>query len=592
MNHGQRLLVLGGSYMQLPVAYTARAMGLTLIIADGNKEAIARKLAEDFWHIDLRNIKALIIKAKHKKIDAVVTSATDFSYVVSCIAKACDLPSISVDAAKKANFKHYMRDALSKKNISIPHWTSIRKEETSNEDYCKEKAKEIGYPLVVKPSDNMGARGIICVETESYLISAIQYAMLYSVSHTILLEQKLTGPELSIDSFILDGKIYPLGIADRHIVFDPYFIETGHSIPSQCSLEMQKDALNILEKAALSLGIINGVCKGDIIFHHKKAYIGECAARLSGGYMSGWTIPYAYNTHPTYYAIELSLNRNIKKKVIQLSKISPKNHVLERSLLMLPGKLMRIKKTIPSYTHIPCVHENNNSSFSSKNKDNSTTSLKKKRLISKEGIQHVYIGVQAQKKYDFPKNNTEKAGSIIVMAQSRYKAVALSSHALLDVYFDIQRNNKVEHFLYGAFTQNHFSHYGKWYCYPLLGKMLLKQTANNDIIQCFLFQTMAHTISKRIQNCIKIAKVHKIKRDNNNFSFPFYIPKIIVAKKERGSWTHVSLPKTINLSITQKHIHAVQDIKESITSLLFPAFVRTGWQGLHYTLQLIQKCLT
>ena len=164
---------------------------------------------------------------------------------------------------------------------------------------------------MVKPVDNMGARGVESIKDIKKIEHAIAKAGAYSPSNTVIVENKLEGPELSIDSFLINGKVHPIAIADRHIFFEPYFIETGHSIPSRLPVDLQNDACRVLQRSADALGIYNGVCKADIIFHKNKAYMGECAARLSGGYMSGWTIPYAYRLDPSYYALIMSLQNNL-----------------------------------------------------------------------------------------------------------------------------------------------------------------------------------------------------------------------------------------------------------------------------------------
>ena len=120
------------------------------------------------------------------------------------------------------------------------------------------------YPLVVKPVDNMGARGCRLIRKETELLPALKDAVKYSRSGRAILEEYIDGPEFSIDSLIFDGELTITGFADRHIYYPPYFIETGHTMPTSVNPENWNRLAKTFFDGIKSLGLTHGACKADI----------------------------------------------------------------------------------------------------------------------------------------------------------------------------------------------------------------------------------------------------------------------------------------------------------------------------------------
>ena len=116
----------------------------------------------------------------------------------------------------------------------------------------------------------------------------------------------MDGPEFSIDSLVFEDKLVITGFADRHIYYPPYFIEMGHTMPTEFSEEERNKVIKAFAKGVKALGLSCGAAKGDMKLTSNGAMIGEIAARLSGGYMSGWTFPYASGINLTEQALFLA----------------------------------------------------------------------------------------------------------------------------------------------------------------------------------------------------------------------------------------------------------------------------------------------
>jgi len=141
----------------------------------------------------------------------------------------------------------------------------------------------------VKPVDNMGGRGCRRADSLAELRAAVEAALAFSRSGRAIIEEFMDGPEFSADALVHRGEITLCGLADRHIRFPPCFVEMGHTMPSGVDSGTAARLLEVFYAGIRALGITNGAAKGDLKLTPKGPMVGEIAARLSGGYMSGWT---------------------------------------------------------------------------------------------------------------------------------------------------------------------------------------------------------------------------------------------------------------------------------------------------------------
>ena len=193
-----------------------------------------------------------------------------------------------------------MRKCFSENNVPSPKFLTVSKDE----DISLEKILSvISFPFVVKPIDNMGARGCRMVRNESEYDSSIKAALSVSRSGKAIVEEYMAGPEFSIDALVYNGTFTITGFAERHIKYEPYFIEVGHTMPALIDEKMKNELISVFALGAKSLGLTCGAAKADIKYTKNGPEIGEIAGRLSGGYMSGWTYPYSSDLNLTKEAI-------------------------------------------------------------------------------------------------------------------------------------------------------------------------------------------------------------------------------------------------------------------------------------------------
>lgn len=425
----KRVFMLGAGFMQGVAIRAARALGCTVVAADGNPSAVCAAEADEFVCIDLKDTARLIDYARYLQqnggLDAVFTAATDFSAAVAAVAAACGLRGHTLEAALNATDKVRMRECFRKADVPSPAFIELtaadlaapadRLEARGNVRYSDLGAatadtleRRLGelagrFPLVVKPVDNMGARGCSLVKNLSELRKAAATALQYSRSGRAIVEEYIEGSEFSIEGLIFGGRLYITALADRHIFFPPYFIEMGHTIPSDCTQDIADEVISVFERGVHALGLTDGAVKGDILVRNGKAFVGEIAARLSGGYMSGWTVPYSCSLDITAAALTLALGD------------SPRLHTCGKDFFVVP-----LKQNCPfvsaerAWISIP-------------GQVASVSGLEAARAAP--FVKDVFPRAGAGDTVVFPQNNVEKCGNVLSAAPSRREAVQASEAA-------------------------------------------------------------------------------------------------------------------------------------------------------------------
>jgi len=341
-------MIIGAGMMQVAAIKKARSMGLKVLAIDQNPNAPGFRFATYKEPVSTKDILGSIRVAKRYKIDGVLTIGTDRSTTVSAVAEELGLPGIPQDVAYLATNKAKMRQRFKERCVPSPNFRAVKTIEEGID-----AGEELGYPLVIKPVDNMGARGVRCVHNKEELTSAFDVTRNWSDIGEIIIEEYMEGDELSIDTIVYEGEVYLLTIADRIIDFYPYFVETGHTIPSILKDECLEDAFRVMKMGITALGIDWGAAKADMKVTKDGCMIGELTARLSGGFHSQATAPLATGMDYIKAVIDLSLGRPLDKR-----DITPRfNHsACERGLIPQPGRVAKISGVDKARRH-PGVKE-------------------------------------------------------------------------------------------------------------------------------------------------------------------------------------------------------------------------------------------
>lgn len=433
-------LILGAGLMQKPAILAAKSLGYRAVVIDADEHAVCVPLADEFSKIDLKAREEILEYAKTLQskngLAAVFTAGTDFTASVSFVCEKLNLPAHSFEAALNASIKTQMRSRFEKENVPSPKFQNVSKSDI-NDNLLKQILKTMNFPLVVKPVDNMGARGCRMVRSEIEFLPAVKIAVDASRSGNAIVEEYMDGPEFSIDSVVYNGTMTITGFAERHIYYPPYFIETGHTMPAVLDKKIHDELISVFALGVKALGLSCGVAKADIKYTKNGPMIGEIAGRLSGGYMSGWTYPYASDLNLTKQALLIACGKEpvdlIKNRItvdynpgpmcanaekpFELFEVPCKRTSAERAWLSIPGTVEYIEN-INEYT------------------DKAIFDVLPRATVTLGG------------EVDFPRNNVQKCGNIISVSHNHEIAISAAEDAVSNVFITLRPDNeKTEKFL-------------------------------------------------------------------------------------------------------------------------------------------------
>lgn len=343
MKNNKAILIISGGLEAVPGIKMARQMGLHVVVSDmdpkapGFKYAHGRLLA-DTYDIGATKNAARDYHVKVRKFDGVMSIAADVPLTVASVAADLGLPGIPVKSAKLASDKLAMKKKFEMDGVAIPWYCQV-----NSAQHLQQLIQQNGHPLILKPVDSRGARGVVRMVENVDLKWAYNLALNYSPSRRVMMEQFLTGHQVSTESFVVDGKVYTPGFSDRNYEllgkYAPFVIEDGGDLPSCLPGQIRSSICELVAAGAKSMGIKHGTVKGDIVIHQGKPFIIELAPRLSGGYFCTHTIPLNTGVEFVKQAIRLALGERPKPETMQ-----PKfqKFICQRFLFPCPGKVINV----------------------------------------------------------------------------------------------------------------------------------------------------------------------------------------------------------------------------------------------------------
>ena len=531
----KKILILGAGLMQKPAILGAKHLGYKAVVVDANKNAVAVPLADEFYPVDLKDREALLELAKqlNKKgeLKGVFTAGTDFSASVSFVAENLGLPAHSFEAALNASDKARMRACFEKESVPSPKFIEI--DENAHAELVSKS--DIEFPKVVKPCDNMGGRGCRLVRNQDEFQTSVTTAIKNSRTNRAIFEDYMEGAEFSIDSVVYNGTLTITGFADRHIFYPPYFIEMGHSLPSRVDSKIKNELIATFALGIKALGLTCGVAKADIKYTKKGPMIGEIAARLSGGYMSGWTFPYSSGMNLTEEAMKIAVGQEPDYLLSNRGSLPWQPHESVKNKAQ-PFELYEISSTLVSaeraWLSIPGVVSN-------------IYGLSEVKQIY--GVRDVLPRVKIGDKVDFPRNNVEKCGNVIAVGINSEQAYKSAEEAISSITLRLEPNNPdTEKFLRGESEPDEKG-----------------------------FPPSAFTFSPNSESSVNVGEGTKIPAGQKTIG---YIPETLIPLADSlKDWNHCTLRKTL-----EKFDEICPDHAELDGKTFWSAILRGGIQGALY----------
>ena len=277
-------MLLGGLRYLLPVIEEAHKLGVYVITADYLPDNIAHKYSDEYCNVSIIDKEAVLVQAKKLKIDGILSHAVDPGVVTAAyVAEQMGLPfQCSYEVATILQNKSRFRQFLMENGFNCPYAKGYSRVEDALKD-----VDVFTWPIIVKPVDSAGSKGVTKVDVQQELKAAIELALDNSISKQFIIEEFLdiVGYQSSADVFTVHGKLVYPAYSDQ--LFDnraanPYTpaIEIW---PSSMEQKYQDDLTAQLQRIFTLLDMKSGIYNVESrVCSNGKAYIMEISPRGGG----------------------------------------------------------------------------------------------------------------------------------------------------------------------------------------------------------------------------------------------------------------------------------------------------------------------
>lgn len=283
----KKILLLGGLRYLIPVIKAAHELGLYVITCDYISDNIAHKYSDEYHNVSIVDKEAVLNLARRLKIDGIMSFAVDPGVITAAyVAEKLELPTCPHESVLILQNKALFREFLTKHNFTVPTAKGF-----SNETITDNDLSQFHFPVIVKPVDSAGSKGVTKVNIRDELDSAIQMAITNSISGQFIIEDFIEQKEFSSDTdcFSINGEMKFYSFSNQRFdknAKNPY-TPSAYSWPSTISRKNQDKLKVELQRLIYLLNL------GTSVFNIEvregvdgKAYIMEMTPRGGGNRLS------------------------------------------------------------------------------------------------------------------------------------------------------------------------------------------------------------------------------------------------------------------------------------------------------------------
>jgi biotin carboxylase len=300
----RNLIVLGGGEDQIPAYREGRRLGYRVIGVDQRPDALGAAEADQFLCMTSRDPEGIARALGPIDVAAVISPASDAAQ--EAVAELSRIyrtaHQIAPDALRCSIDKGFFREVIGR--LGLP---TYRYAQHDSAQTLTEAVAGMDYPLIVKPADSSGSKGITVIDSPAGLQGAIEHAWKYSFSRQVIVEELLAGRHCAAESFFADGRLAFMAVTDRTITGPPAMISISHVVPADLDESVNTRLREAITAICAEVGHTRGPVNfdfvitpgGDICFI-------EMGARLGGNGMP-LMVQHAFGLNTVEAAIRLAL---------------------------------------------------------------------------------------------------------------------------------------------------------------------------------------------------------------------------------------------------------------------------------------------
>lgn len=306
----KRILMLGGSTSQICAIKKAQEMGHYVIICDYLPDNPGQHVADEFYQVSTTDKEAVLELAQGLKLDGVVCYASDpAAPTAAYVCEKLGFPTNPYESVVVLSNKDSFRKYLKEHGFCVPQAYSYTDLESMKKD-----ANKFQFPVMVKPVDSSGSKGINKIYQEEELEAAYEDAMKYSRTKRIIVEDFIEkkGYQISGDGFTVDGELKFRCFGNEFYSDNGIkeYVPLGECWPSVLDTETQNKVHDELQRLVTELGMKTGAYNIEVIMDKEEhVYILELGAR-NGGSLIPQITQYATGVDMVEYTIKAALGED------------------------------------------------------------------------------------------------------------------------------------------------------------------------------------------------------------------------------------------------------------------------------------------
>lgn len=282
----RRIAIIGATEFQLPLIKKAKDLGYETFVYAWKSGDVGETAADVFVPISVIEKEKIYEDCLARGIDMAVSIGSDITILtVNYLMRKFNKPCNSEQCDEVSTNKYKMRKALIEGGVSCPKFKSFDSVPDESE------IGEMSYPLIVKPTDRSGSRGIYKVNDYSELKEAIPLSIVNSFEKKVIVEEFIDGPEYSCECISYNGEHKALTLTKKHTTGSPNYIETGHDEPSDVKEEFIEQIYEQIYLALDALNIRYGASHAELKINGNRASIIEIGPRMGGDCIGSTLVP-------------------------------------------------------------------------------------------------------------------------------------------------------------------------------------------------------------------------------------------------------------------------------------------------------------
>ena len=296
-----RILLFGLGPLQESIIHRAHGKGVLVVGIDPCPDAPCRSMTDWFETVGGQDYEKTLEVAKKYGISGIITAATDKPLVMMArIAEELKLPFYSVETAKVSTDKYKMKQEFIRNGIPCAEGRTI-----SSADECE----GMNYPIIIKPRDNSGSRGVRLCHNFQELSEAVAEAGKFSSLKSVLAEEYIEGQEFSIESLHFNGRHEVIQFTEKKTTEFPYNVELGHIQPADIPEDTRHEIRELIKKIGEGLGFDNCASHTELKINSRGIFIIETSPRLGGDYITSRLVPLSTGINMEDCLIDIALGK-------------------------------------------------------------------------------------------------------------------------------------------------------------------------------------------------------------------------------------------------------------------------------------------